>query len=555
MQINYKLFIILLFTFPSLLYAQVGTAPLYTPVYDFLERMETKGILKEVYNGTRPLSQKEIAEYLIIIRQKEDKLNNIELKQLESLEKEYQLALNLEDKRKYAIYQKQNEDYNFVFDLHYKRLMLYTKGDSYEQTDKIIIETRGAVIEGTLKEKVGFYCSVRDNTESGSRDYTSKDNYWNQDMAYYVISESSIDYDETEAYIYFDLSYFDLILAREALEWGPARRGNLLLNDNASPFDHFRLSAKYDRFKFTMVQGELISDIEDSLRTYTLSDGRERKALASKWLAAHRLELSLFDGLELGFQELIIYGERGFELLYLNPMMFYRSAEHYGADRDNAAMGVDFELYRFAPFKFYGAYFMDDIDTAKLFSDWYGNKWAFTLGLYIINPFKDINIDWRLEYTRIEPWVYTHFYPINRYTNHTSCLGYYLGPNADTWYNEINLWVLHNLHLQLYYERIRKGYNEPTRNIGGDVLEDHKLTDGENKKFLSGLLEKQNIIGCQIAYQPYRELNINTSIVYYQTYKEFFEDTGELSSTNFKDIQLQIGFSYNYNSFIPLWKK
>ena len=101
---------------------------------------------------------------------------------------------------------------------------------------------------------------------------------------------------------------------------------------------------KFWRLKFCSFTGFLRTYPQITYESITEQSGEEinREMQSKKYIAAHRLEIAVTDNLDIGLNEVVVYGDRGLEFAYLNPIMFYRSAEHYLGDMDNATMSADF---------------------------------------------------------------------------------------------------------------------------------------------------------------------------------------------------------------------
>jgi hypothetical protein len=169
-----------------------------------------------------------------------------------------------------------------------------------------------------------------------------------------------------------------------------------------------------------------------------------------KYLYSHRLEF-LIERFHLtaAIGEAIIYGsatdqpgdslkpvyygtERTWEWAYFIPFVPYKFVEHYNGDRDNASLSIDLNLMWPKNFRWYGEVFVDDmLSPLQFFTDDWGNKWAYTLGMQWFGAVLNKDVFAGIEFTRIEPWVYTHFYGgSHRYDNYNKTLGSQLGPNA-----------------------------------------------------------------------------------------------------------------------------
>jgi hypothetical protein len=174
-----------------------------------------------------------------------------------------------------------------------------------------------------------------------------------------------------------------------------------------------------------------------------------------KFLYTHRLELPLLrQRATFGFSEMIVggsttnqqlpgspdalrpqyYGERRLvEWAYLIPFVPSKFVEHYVGDRDNGLISADLEVRWPRHLRWYGEFLIDDILSPwKIFTDDWGNKWGFTLGGQFMGTLLHHDVSATVEYSRVEPWVYTHFYGgSHRYDNFNVCLGSPLGPNSD----------------------------------------------------------------------------------------------------------------------------
>src|SRR4029077_1976903 len=73
----------------------------------------------------------------------------------------------------------------------------------------------------------------------------------------------------------------------------------------------------------------------DYLRTYD-------HLLPSKYAAFHHLSVNATKFLNAGvFESVIFHRENGFEIRYLNPIIFYRSIEQGLGSPDNTTLGAD----------------------------------------------------------------------------------------------------------------------------------------------------------------------------------------------------------------------
>ncbi|MCD6308610.1 MAG: hypothetical protein J7M24_06395, partial [Candidatus Latescibacteria bacterium] len=133
--------------------------------------------------------------------------------------------------------------------------------------------------------------------------------------------------------------------------------------------------------------------------------------------------------------------------------------------------------------------------------DWYGNKFAWQLGTFINEPFGLPDFDARIEYTHIDPWVYTHRFPIDSYTHYGDVIGHRIGPNADEIYLELRKRFSRRLKTAVYFSGGRHGANTAGENVGGDPLAGFLPGDSKEAHCLDGDLEKTNTYGFDISYE------------------------------------------------------
>jgi hypothetical protein len=449
MNLATVLALVLLAGFTKRAVSQSVYVPLNHWAYDFVERMEARGVVRGVLDGTRPYSRDEMARYLVQVeryQQSGGQLNRVEQEQLDYLRFEFREEferLTGKDGHSYDsdfarlrrsrwlpdfLYRNgrnllswQVDDFAVNVDPILYRDYSFANPDTVPNTDRVFRHTGGFTLWGNLGKSLGFYFNARDTREWGSRKYPNIFNITMPGLGFVNGYGSYIYHDETIAYLIFRLPRLQLMFGKDFNVWGHGYRGNLSLSDNATSYDQIKVQARFWRIKFTSFLG--------FLRTYP-TIYKDNGVPAEKNVAAHRLEVAIFPWLSLAAYETVIFGNRRFDPAYLNPIMFYRSAEHFWGNQDNVTMGLDMKLTAIPNLKLYGELFIDDLFIGRLGEGYYGNKVAFQLGALWVDILGIPNLDARAEYTRVEPYVYTHDKPINTYQNFTTVLGHWTGPNS-----------------------------------------------------------------------------------------------------------------------------
>lgn len=516
-------------------------------------------------NGTKPISREEMAKYLLQIienDEKQNQLNSVEREQLELLKIEFQEKLQksgaeisdsgdprirrfkklkwidpvmpdmvYKNNRNFLAFE--YEAFKINIDPVLYREALFASADTLESTEKVYQDLNGFQFWGNLGSQLGFYFDVRDTKEWGSRTYPRKHKISRERLGFVNGYGSHIYHDETVAYLMFKLPYFSLMLGKDKNKWGPGYSGNLALSDWATSYDQIKLQIKYWRFKFTSFTG--------FLRAYP--EIYENGELQSKSLSAHRIELNLHRHLQIGLHETMIYGGRLLEPAYLNPIMFYRSAEHYLAYEDNAAMGLDVDWSALRNLKFYGELFIDDITTSELGTGFYGNKLGYQAGLFAVNLFKIPNLDGRLEYTRIRPYVYSHKRAISVYQHFNTILGHRIGPNSDDLLLALKYRYSKSLIFETSFEQQRWGANTDSVNYGRNPVFNNGPGDPVYLDLLSGQKHKLYVWNSKIQYELFRNFYFNLEYSQATVKSEPFEnETG--TKIYRKQFMVSIGINY-----------
>ena len=519
------LLIIFLFSVVALQAQSVYVPPRHW-LYEFLEKLETRRVLKAVLTGTKPMTRTEMAEYLKPLLASDSlqrTLSRTERRQLEYARVEFREELataaastSLTKAVRHpwidpwlpdTIYQNgrnllavESAPFRLYLDPIVKRQRLWATADSLDGEEKVFENGNGLRLWGSAG-RFGYYIDVRDHQEWGSRDYPGIVNYTRERLGFVRGNAHGLDHDETTAYILYTQKYFSLCFGKDVNRWGPGSAGQLALSDHPTSYDQLKFSLGNDRIKFTSLTA-VLQHYSDTF----FDNGHEEK-----YLAAHRLEMAPWSWLNIGLHETIIYGGRKFEAAYLNPVMFYRSAEHYLGDRDNATMGLDFEWFALCKTKLYGELFIDDISTGKLNSGFYGNKFAYTVGAWHVNALGISDLNLRAEYTRIRPHTYNHS-GITGYWHYNTLLGHWSGPNSDHVLLEAAWRPTQPLSLKGSAGWRRHGANPVGSNVGGDpfVMRDPDR-DPEFVSFLDGQRERTSSISLQASYEFLRDVYLQLS--------------------------------------------
>ena len=312
-------------------------------------------------------------------------------------------------------------------------------------------------LSGHFTERFLFNASVKVST-----DHTNKeiyDNFYNpsEGIPYNKQSDNKRTWDIFTASASYDLDAVRLLAGFDYLSMGPARRNHVILRGEQSNYRPWQDStsriyepAPTPYFGYQFELGPIVYS-QYAMKLF------EKKNFG-KYLHVHRLDLSLPKDITLGLSETALYGStteeypnpnedadstgREFEWGYVIPFIPYVFQEHLQGDQDNISLAFDLSVKTIPNWEFYGELLWDDMKSpTSMFDDgWWGNKWATSVGVARDNLKLGSTLwNWYLEYTRVEPWVYTHHKGGGyTYRSYSQSLGTDLGPNSQEVYSEVS---------------------------------------------------------------------------------------------------------------------
>lgn len=469
--------------------------------YEFLDRLQTKGMVSPLLLSVRPWFRDDLAIVVADLRKRlqahPEQFTQTEREILDQLTADFAAELRATG---IALPQRYREPHlltvtdsslSVTLDALLFQTVVSRRGTAFRPAELKTTLTPGGIIRGTLGRGLWFYVDVRNSAIRGGE--VPEKERWDPSLGLPILTSGKTVYtDQATAYFSGHLPWFRVQIGRGALWWGPSDRAALTLSSHIPLFDFLRGEATWKRLRFTYFHAEL------------------RSSFGRKYLVGHRIDWLARTNLLVGATETLVYGKRRIELAYLNPIMPYHVAEHHLGDKDNNNISLDF-WWRVRPgLAAYGEFLIDDMTLSAPLLRYWGNKFAFTLGGRWLDPGGLRDSELRIEYTRIEPYVYTHYDSINRYEHYDQIIGNALGPNADEWYAEWNRYFGRDFQLRLWLSRARKGE--------GSVRRAHTREDPETKSFLSGIVETSRRMGIEARDQIRRDIFV--SLRYEQVWKK-----------------------------------
>ena len=167
------------------------------------------------------------------------------------------------------------------------------------------------------------------------------------------------------------------------------------------------------------------------IRTDVVSD----KAFLTKYMANHYLSWNVSKKFNLGLFESVLWtnsNNRGFDVNYLNPIIFYRAIEfETGQGAGNAVLGATAKYKVNDNINIYSQFVLDEFSLGDIKGgekSW-KNKYGYQLGMKYYNAFKVDNLYLQLEYNRVRPYTYSHNTIVLNYGHNNQSMAHLWGAN------------------------------------------------------------------------------------------------------------------------------
>lgn len=517
----------LIFIMGSLpLKAQVELVPVSNPVYDFLKRMQLEEIIPNYNSANIPISRAEVADYLKTINSYSSKLATIDKNLLKDYYIEFGYDINgdlksstsflgkdrssnvFDDNKQKHVFAYYDSTVAFFFDGGGSFFQRNSKGDSIGN-HSIALGDLNFRLRGTFLGTFGFYL----HPTGGKKLSGEKRDAWfarNLDPILHASShfgEEGKTFDSFEGYLRFKTknNLIAVTLGREAMNQGFGYIEKMFLSNNTAPFDFIRLDLSYKNLKYSFFYGALKGD----------SLFRE---IQYKNIVSQRIDVKLSNSLRLGFWESLIVSDNAFSLTYINPLSFIFSADLNSQGdqsiKNNTLFGFDFEYLPVKNLAMQGTLLIDDLNFESIYANdttANDNKFAYQIGMMWNKAFTMPGMSLSLEYTRIDPFTYSHRSNKSQYTSWEMPLGPSLPPNGD----EIAMKVIYNftnrIRLDLIYQHQRSAEGlefDSTgaliTNYGGYIYRGDGIFLKQNI-FLNGNRINRDILTFNLRFEPIRQ--------------------------------------------------
>jgi hypothetical protein len=242
---------------------------------------------------------------------------------------------------------------------------------------------------------------------------------------------------------------------------------------------------------------------------WSVHDDKHSRGFSNKkWSSSHLLSYNITNWLNLSLFESVIWQDkdtlvnRGPDINYFNPFIFFRPVEYGIGSADNSLLGAGLKWSINKKIISYSSFILDEFLLSELRGQtgWWGNKYGIQFGIKLFDLFKIDGLYSIVEYNLVRPYTYSHMTSKQNYGHKNHSLAHPLESNFKE-FLMIFGFQKNNLDISLQYHSQLFGLDSAGINFGGNMFNSYVDRNGERAQFTGqGNLIRQNIFIIQFSY-------------------------------------------------------
>lgn len=483
---------------PGPVFAQTdGLLQINDPIHNFLTWQYTQGRLPRAFLTHQPLSAYEAHRYLDDLRAYRRDMNDVERQLLDRYSGDATMsAANTVNNRFGSLY---SNGIDFIssrgddFSIQVNPLLYLAAGYNKRSVERagddalaMWQNTRGVRLSGAIGPSVFFETRIEENQripglpqfDKNSAPRLGNVNFDTEGDS--PLSTAAYDYFLATGIVGARTKYFEFRFGRDRNLWGVGK-SSVELSNYSTVYDQLQIRTTVGRVQYT----NLFAGFQDL--TDLPSEFPETRSIPRKYGAFHRLSINVGKRMNLGVFEGVVFADdstrSGFDVAFLNPVIFYRAVESDLGSSANVVAGADYNWVVSPGLVTYTQIVIDEFKLSELFHPnrgWWANKWSWQLGLQVVDPIPGLsNLRMRVEYTRTRPFTFSHRVPNQGYIHYEDLLAHPSGPNAE----DVGLFFSYQptprIFGELNFAMTIRGRNSATENFGADPGVSYETRNGD----------------------------------------------------------------------------
>lgn len=364
------------------------------------------------------------------------------------------------------------------FFLAFNPVFQFQQSLEQDNDERIFLNSRGATLRGMIADRIGFYTYIVENLERAPgfvQDRTDSFRAIPGAGRYNAYKTTGWDFSDARGGITFNAAkYLDFQFAYDRNFIGNGYR-SLFLSDFGSNYLFLKINTRIWKINYQNIFMEVNPQFPHAVRSNDV-------LLDKKYAAIHHLSFNATKWLTLGLFEAVIFGRKNdFDFLYLNPVIFLRTAEKQNNSPDNGFVGFDFKANVMKRAQFYGQVLFDELIIKELRAGkgWWGNKYGIQLGGKYIDVFGVNNLDVQGEFNMVRPFTYSHSDSAANYGHYNQPLAHPLGANFIEGVGIIKYQPLPKLTASAKLIYWRQGVDTGSSNVGTNIFKLYNTRNGD----------------------------------------------------------------------------
>lgn len=292
--------------------------------------------------------------------------------------------------------------------------------------------------------------------------------------------------------------YFELFAGRGRHFIGEGYR-SMFLGDAAPNYNYAKADVNVWRLRYMVLYAQFDQSSDYPTRFFPTY---------RKYSTMHYLTVKVNDYWKVGAFESVVWESedsvinRGIDIHYLNPLIFFRPVEYGIGSSDNSLLGFTSTVQPMPELTLYGQFLLDEFvfgewlapiqqrisGDSTLPTGWWGNKQSYQFGIKYHRPFGWKDASMIAEVNIVRPFTYGHSNRAQSYTHMNTPLAHPLGANFIEWVNVWH-WQPKRWNLSLVSTYARKGYTNQIAVMGEDILVSNTERDANNREHGNFLLQ------------------------------------------------------------------
>lgn len=477
--------LLLLISNSTFLFSQSANIPLNRDYYHLIDRYEIMNgkFSDNIHSHVKPLQRHQVAGFIDSLYQNEFFLGGLSARDVFNLQylanDNWEWSQNDESDSnkplfKY-IYRKKSDFLNVDegdFDLHVNPVIYFSGGKESASDVATYINTKGVDLRGSISKRLGFYSFISSTQAvfpNYIREWTAQNGVVPGEGFWKKFQENGFDYFTARGYISFELvkKYVVAEFGFDQSFTGAGHR-SMILSDFSPGYTYLKFNTKIWKINYSNLFAQTIANANYA------DVGSLFSKFPKKFMASHHLSLNITNKLNVGFFESVVIGDstEGFDISYLNPIIFYRALEHQGGSTYNAIVGFDAKWNIGRALSLYGQLVLDEFAITEITSGdgWWGNKIGGQIGLKYINAIGINNLDLQLEYNVARPYIFAHMDTYTNYAHYRQPLGHPLGGNFREVLGILRYQPINKLFITAQLNYAKYGDDTQETNWGKNVM-------------------------------------------------------------------------------------